>query len=582
MGLGGVATTASTGGEGLGEGLEVCSLGHAGLRLEGSGLRMLMDPWLSRGGAFLGAWHQLPSNDHLDTVGLLGVDWVTVSHEHLDHMDLGLLRRLPPTARVLINRYPSGNFHRRLLEGGVANVVEVDPWRRFALNTGGDWLMFIPELSPMCHDAGVLVCAGGVSVLHCNDARLTVGQCRRVAVEAGGELDVMLVQMSGASWHPIRYQYPPEVLARISAQKRVGKFKSVTRLVRGVRPHLAVPFAGPPCFLDPVLWDNNRHIAEPGIFPSLDQAVGWLAEHLPGQPVMRWLPGDRYQVHGRGRGGGGRLVPDPRWEGFSFGLPALQGWLEGYAADRAGEVAAAYREYPEPDDDGGLGERFAEHFARLGELSGYFLERIAMLVRFEVQGPGGGCWDVELGPDKVRVDLSGRASGSAGGGGSGSSSGGGGGGGGGGGVQYRFRVASRWLAPVIDGVIGWEDLLLSLRFTAWRSPDVYNDYLVGLLKHADAQALRAVERYETGRDTTETITVQGPSGRYQVGRWCPHAGEDLSVGAVIEGGVLRCLGHNFDFDLDTGTCQNARCDPLPTRRLGPVGAGTGTTQEVGE
>jgi L-ascorbate metabolism protein UlaG (beta-lactamase superfamily)/nitrite reductase/ring-hydroxylating ferredoxin subunit len=524
--------------------LEVTSLGHAGLRLRSGGLALLMDPWLSRRGAFLGAWHQLPSNQHLDTPGLLDVDWVTVSHEHLDHMDLGVLRRLPAAARVVINRYPSANFHRRLLEAGVTNVVEVDPWRRFPLNTRGDWLSFIPEQSPMCHDAGVLVHAGGVSVLHCNDARLTVAQCRRAAVEVGGELDVMAVQMSGASWHPIRYQYPTEVSARVSAEKRYGKFKAVTRLVRGVRPRLAVPFAGPPCFLDPVLRENNRHIAEPGIFPSLDESAGWLAGHLPGQPVMRWLPGDRYQVRS------GRLVPDPRWEGFTFELPALDSWLDKYAADRAADLEATYGEYPEPADDGGLGERFAEHFAYLGELSRYFLERISMVVRFEVEGPGGGRWDVQLGPDKVRVDLAGRASAS--------------------GVRYRFGVASRWLAPVIDGVIGWEDLLLSLRFTAWRSPDVYNDYLVGLLKHADTEALRAVERYETTRDNAETIVVDTPDGRYQVGRWCPHASEDLSVGGVIQGGVLRCLGHNFDFDLETGACQNARCEPLQTRRLGPA------------
>jgi UDP-MurNAc hydroxylase len=277
----------------------------------------------------------------------------------------------------------------------------------------------------------------------------------------------------------------------------------------------------------------------------VDAAAGWLSERLGGQGVARWLPGDRYEVRA------GRLTPDPRWEGFSFDPPTLEGWLDGYAAERAPDLAGVYREFPDPPDDGGLGERFGEHFARLGELSGYFLERISMTVRFEVQGPGGGRWDVALGPDKARVDLTGRARV--------------------GDVQYRFEVGSRWLAAVIDGRIGWEDLLLSLRFSAWRSPDVYNDYLVGLLKHADAQALQAVERYETNRDSTdnpETIIVSTPDGAaYRVGRWCPHAGEDLEVGGVVEGGVLRCLGHNFDFDLETGTCRNARSQPLQTTRL---------------
>ena len=110
------------------------------------------------------------------------------------------------------------------------------------------------------------------------------------------------------------------------------------------------------------------------------------------------------------------------------------------------------------------------------------------------------------------------------------------------------------------------DLLLSLRFSAWRSPDLYNDYMVGLLKHADEEALEAVVAYETSRDTNETVVVQDAEvRRYEVGRYCPHAGEDLTHGAVVQDGVLRCLGHNFDFDLTTGRCLNARCEPLPVR-----------------
>ena len=50
-------------------------------------------------------------------------------------------------------------------------------------------------------------------------------------------------------------------------------------------------------------------------------------------------------------------------------------------------------------------------------------------------------------------------------------------------------------------------------------------------------------------------------------RYCPHAGEDLSQSAVVSNGVLRCLGHNFEFDLATGECGNARCSPLTVRPL---------------
>jgi UDP-MurNAc hydroxylase len=167
-----------------------------------------------------------------------------------------------------------------------------------------------------------------------------------------------------------------------------------------------------------------------------------------------------------------------------------------------------------------------------------------MTVRFELSGAVEGRWDVDLRPEGVRVDLTGRAHRPA---------------------DYGFRLDSRWLAAVISGRIAWEDLFLSLRFSAWRNPDIYNDYLIGLLKHADPSALAAVENYELTRDLDNTVVVSDGDRSWEVSRLCPHASEDLGVGAVIRDGVLRCLGHNFEFDLATGACLNARCAPLTVR-----------------
>ena len=237
----------------------------------------------------------------------------------------------------------------------------------------------------------------------------------------------------------------------------------------------------------------------------------------------------------------GRHIADSIWRDFDFA--DTDEYLDAYAASRQRDIETVRAAHPEPGTE--LRDAFVEHFRRLGEMSPYFLERIDMTVRFELTGAVEGRWDVDLRPDGVRVDLNGRARRPA----------------------YGFRLDSRWLAPVIFGQIAWEDLLLSLRFSAWRDPDLYNDYLIGLLKHAEPQALQAVEAYERSRSTDEKIVVDAPGGRYEIGRYCPHAGEDLAVGSTVADGVLRCLGHNLEFDLATGACLNARCDPLITRRL---------------
>jgi nitrite reductase/ring-hydroxylating ferredoxin subunit len=513
----------------------VTSLGHAGLRIETPDLRLLCDPWLSPHGAFLGSWFQFPDNSHLLTPQILDCDWVAVSHEHLDHLDLPLLASLPEHVRVVVPRYPSPILRSRLQAAGVRHVVELDAWERLPLNTRGDWMTVIPEQSPMCHDAAIMVVAAGRAIMHTNDARLSLTQARRAMTEVGGPLAFMAVQMSGASWHPICYEYPDDVTTRICAEKRTGKFKAVTRLLRGTQPSIAMPYAGPPCFLDPDLQRHNRWIPEPGIFPDPAQAARWLGDRLPGQPTLTLLPGDSVDL------GGGRVLKDPHWDDFDW--DDVEGYLDAYATRRAGEVATVHAAYPEPDPASALDERFAEHFRRLGSMSGYFLERIGLTLRFEVSGTAGGTWDVVLGRPEVEVHLVPQQRE----------------------ANYRLRLESRWLDAVISGRARWEELFLSLRFSAWREPDVYNDYLVGLLKHADPSALDAVEAYESSRDPDDTVVVSSEEGSWEVSRFCPHAGEDLREGGVVANGVLRCLGHNFDFDLSTGQCLNARCDPIVVR-----------------
>jgi len=515
----------------------VTFLGHAGLGVEASGFRLLADPWFARTGAFLGAWHQFPRNDHLDVTALLrDADWVAVSHEHLDHMDLSVLTGLPDRTRVLIPRYGSRVFRERLRSAGVPRVIELEPWRPFPLDTRGSWITAIPEQSPMCNDAAFLIVADGQAILNCNDARLTAAQARRAKHLAGGRLDLMAVQASGASWHPICYAYPPEVRVAIEDHKRVSKYRSVQRLVRATAPVLAVPFAGPPCFLDPHLRHFNSTADAPGIFPDAEQAVDWLAEHLPQQRWAAFRPGDRLDL------ATGEVAPDPVSARFSY-TDGIDGYLDRYAADRAADIASVHAAAADPGLD--LAGLFDAHFSHLGTLSPYFLSRIGMTVRFEVTGPGGGNWDVRMDADGLTVDLTGGAPA----------------------PEYTFTVAGHWLGAVLTGQIGWEDLLLSLRLTARRDPDQYNDYLIGLLKHANEGALRAVEEYETGRGADVTFVVADGDNSFEIGRYCPHAGEDLAIGAVIADGVLRCLAHDFAFDLRTGACVNARCEPLVTRQV---------------
>jgi UDP-MurNAc hydroxylase len=511
----------------------VRALGHAGLEVESARARVLVDPWLSPQGAFQGSWFQFPDNAHLLSPELFRPDAIVISHEHLDHLDPWFLSRVPADVPVVVPRYPSPALATKILRAGPRPIVEAEPWRPVEL-PGGLSVLFVSE-PPMNHDSAIVLQGDGQTLLDLNDARLFPVQLREIRRRVGGRVDLLTFQGAGASWYPMCYRHPPERAARLSLQKRMAKLAYCASLLRVVEPAVAVPFAGPPAFLDPELFRHNDEM-EHGIFPDQEQVADWLRGR-GFERVLVLLPGDACDLAGGGR------EADPRWAGFSFA--DRRAYLDRYASARSAELSAVLAAHPAPERS--LWEPFRSYFERLLGLSPYFNARIGMRVGFEVEGPGGGRWSVDFRPGRERVDDELSACG------------------------YRYRFHSRWLAPILDGSVPWEDFFLSLRFEATRDPDVYNDHLLGLLKFAHAPALEAVERFETTLGSGERITVRSDGKEYSVQRHCPHAGNDLlQTGEVLPGGLLVCLAHHYTFELATGRCLNGNCS-LSVKDLGPTG-----------
>ena len=512
--------------------MRITALGHAGLKVETVAATVLIDPWLSPEGAFQAAWFQFPENAHLLEQDYSETTAVVVSHEHLDHVDPWFLGRLPPDVPVIIPRYPSPALRNKLSTAGRSRVVEVDPWRVASAGNGVS-VYFVSEESPMNQDSAIALTAGGRTLLNLNDARLTPHQFRAVLRRAGGRIDVFSAQGSGASWHPIAYEMPETRKREVAREKRLAKFAYLEKAVRVLKPVVTLPFAGPMCFLDPELFEHNEQMEDGGIFPDQEQVANWLGGRgLRDVEVM--LPGDLWDVDE------GVRIADPTWTGFRF----VDRWdyLRDYAERKRDVVASIKASYPDPRES--LWEPFRDYFERLLAMSPYFNRRIRMRVGFDIVGPGGGRWAVDFRPGSqgVRNDM--RDCG------------------------YTFRFASRWLLAILDGRVHWEDFLLTMRFRAARTPDVYNDHLLGVLKFAEPGSLRKVEAYETAARDTGTIEVVCEGRTYEVERFCPHAGGDLrETGEVLAGGRLRCLNHYFEFDLESGGCLNGNVGPLRVRRV---------------
>ena len=510
--------------------MKVTALGHAGLKLQTARATLLMDPWFSPEGTFQASWFQFPDNSHLLTPEILQPTAIAISHEHLDHVDPWFLSKVPSSVPVIIPHYPSPVLKQKILRGGQRPIVELSQWQTHEI-ADGLTIYFVSE-PPQNHDSAMVVRADGQTLLNMNDARLFPIQFREIQHRAGGTIDMFGYQGAGASWFPMCYEYPPERRRELSRQKRLSKFAYCRRAMKVVNPVVGFPFAGPPAFLDPELFQFNAEMDE-GIFPDQQQIVDWLAEK--GSPNnLLLLPGDAWDLDRRAK------VPDPHWRDFS--LKNRGEYLEAYAQRRRENVEAVLARHPAPA--GSLWEPFRAYFQRLLAMSPYFNRKINMKVGFDIVGPGGGQWTVDFRPEHEGV-VQGMD-----------------------GWGYMFRIQSRWIPMLIDGSTPWEDFLLSLRFETGRNPDLYNDHLLGLLKFADPEALQAVEEFETAEKEDEWITISSEGKVYKVSRYCPHAGNDLlNTGEILPGGILQCLAHHYDFDLKTGACVNSQCGPLRVEQV---------------
>ncbi|MGH2697717.1 MAG: MBL fold metallo-hydrolase [Actinomycetota bacterium] len=505
--------------------MKVTALGHAGLKVETKHATLLLDPWFSPEGAFQASWFQYPDNAHLLTTSLFKPTAVVISHEHLDHIDPWFLSRVPSDVPVVVPRYPSPVLRHKIESAGPRTIIEAPQWEPVEV-APGTRVFFVSE-PPMNHDSAIIVQADGHTLLDLNDARLFPVQLREIRQKVGGTVEVFSFQGAGASWYPMCYRYAPERAGELSRQKRMAKFAYCFRSMRVVEPVVGLPFAGPPAFLDPELFRHNSEMEE-GIFPDQQQVADWLAKRRMHNTAVL-LPGDSWDTDAR------RKHADRHWADFR--LDDRWGYLEAYAARRRPDLGAVLARHPEPKES--LWEPFKEYFRNLLSMSSYFNDRIGMRVGFEIRGPGGGRWAVDFRPQSRGVfeDI--------------------------GECSYAYSFDSRWLPSILDGSTPWEDFFLSLRFSAHRDPDIYNDHLLGLLKFAEPDALEAVARFETAMDSDERITIHSEGRRYSVQRYCPHAGNDLlNTGEVLPGGILRCLAHHYEFDLNSGSCLNGNCSAL--------------------
>ncbi|MBI4497461.1 MAG: MBL fold metallo-hydrolase [Chloroflexi bacterium] len=510
--------------------MRITAIGHAGFLIEARGLRIVCDPWFTP--AYFGSWFPFPSNEHLDLRRITNPTHLYISHLHHDHFDPEFLaRHMSKDATVILPDYPLDTLEQELRALGFTSFLKTRNTQPVTVD--GVTLMVNALVAPTdgpIGDSALLVDDGETRVLNLNDARPTDLD----ALLSLGPLDLLLLQFSGAIWYPMVYDFPEKMKQALGKQKRQNQLRRALQYVLQLAPRFTVPCAGPPCFLDDDLFHLNDLQQDPAnIFPDQTVFLEYLAQHGASQGFLM-IPGSE-----------GVLTP----QGFQVAHPLpdeevqaifthKEEYLTAYQARQRPVLARIRASWPQPRAD------------FLPALRAWF-EPLMAQTDLTCAGINDNVL-LELGDQGIVLDFRERTVRAWGGEAWG----------------YRFRIDPRLVEHCVRHRLeDWvNELFLSCRFQASRRGK-YNEYVYNFFKCLSQERMQYAEGYyvEQGpvRETWEY-------GGYRIQKRCPHLKADLTRFAHIEGDVLTCRLHGWQFRLSTGECLTSDECRLWTR---PIAAG---------
>ena len=521
--------------------MKITFLGHAGLFLETPMGSVLCDPWFTP--AYFASWFPFPSNEQVEKARFGRPTYLFVSHLHADHFDIAFLRDYVwKKAVVLLPVYPLPLLERALRDLGFTTFVHLRHGER--IGHQGLYFMALTTVTPAdgpLGDSGLIIDDGVTCIYHQNDSRprdLTL-------LQQLGPIHAHFVQYSGAIWYPLVYDYSPTMMQALGRKKRENEMQRALHYIKMVKASTVFPSAGPPCFLDDTLFAYNDLNHDPSnIFPDQSVFLPYLRDQGI-QTAHLLIPGSTLTLAGASC----KIDRPCSVEQIQQMFQDKHAYLRAYQRRHRQTLENAIPSYDVPHDflpplKDWFEPLLKDAHALCAGVNGSLLlvcEEQKLLIDFDRREVN--TWDEEQE------------------------------------WAYRFDIDPALVWYCIEHhVEDWVNaLFLSFRFKAQRKGP-YNEYVYAFFKSLSAERMQYVEYYYASQQqNVETIEREG----YRIGRFCPHAGADLSYFGTIENGILTCSLHGWQFALNEwGRCLNAPSIRLSVQQVQPWADPVATQQQI--
>jgi UDP-MurNAc hydroxylase len=511
--------------------VRVTGTGHAGLRIDTRAGSILCDPWVNP--AFFASWFPFPDNSQLDWQQLGNVDYLYVSHLHRDHFDARHLRQfVSKSATVLLPDYPIRQLEEELRALGFTTFLRTRSNEPVILGDGLTVMiqaLTSPNDGPI-GDSSLWVEHDGIRLLNQNDARpASLREFTKL-----GPVHAHLLQFSGAIWYPMAYDLPAATRSELGRQKRSRQFDRTIRYIDDLGARWVFPIAGPPCFLDDDLWWlNDLGDDQANIFMDQQAFIDRYRERGYDNGMIL-LPGSVAELTDDGC-----TVEHPVGDvGCFFAHKAEH--LRAYRARQRPVIEAEKATWRHPEID--VFDDLKTRIEPLLSESTFLAERVGGPVLLDLVG------EDEEPSERLLIDFVARqlrryADEE---------------------VRYQFTTKRILVEHLVyTGEVDWvNSLLLSCRCSPRRNGP-YNEAVFAFLKCLSTERLRYAEGwYSDQAPDADDVRLDG----WVVQRRCPHLKADLRQFAVIDGNVLTCQMHGWQFDLDTGRCLTSTDHEIRARR----------------